>query len=342
MTSQPAAAVPRQPVCAAEMAGAGGGDPAERVSRRAPAVEHATAVRRVQSGMGTEALFRAFVANVQLTAPQRRTAETSAWGVINAVAARYWGGAAVKGAILGAYGKKLAVRPPRDVDVYVELPWATKARVDALMGNVQSRLLAEVRTHLLDRYPRTAISADGPTVWVPFDAFAVEVVPAFAFDDATYLIPDTIDGGRWKRTSPWSEIVRLDRVDEAAAGAARHLIQMLKVWQQVREVPLRSIELELLALEFIEGWPYRGCSWLFYDWLVRDFFAFLVGRANTFLDHPSAGERYFLVGGRGLAAKARRAYASAESARAAAAGNLFWGAASDWQDIFGRYFPNPA
>lgn len=287
------------------------------------------------------ATFERFLRAIQLTPTQRTLAEQSARGVIDCVSAAYWwpgvDPARPGGYVIGSYQRGVAVRPPRDVDVLVRLPWSTKDRVDALSGNVQSRLLADVRRHLRHRYPRTDIYADGPTVTVPFGTYAVEVVPAFEYDHTSYLIPDTSDGGRWRRAEPWGELVTLNRADEQSNGAARHLVQMLKTWQYEHAVPIKSFHLELLAIEFLDAWHYRRLGSTFYDWMVRDFFTFLLGRADAVLTHPHTGERMWLWDD--WVPDARRALRQATDACDFAEHKIDSLAIDKWRAVFGADFP---
>jgi hypothetical protein len=291
----------------------------------------------------THRTFEVFLNNIALTTAQRESAERSARSVIAAVSAAYWppgsSSADSTGSIIGSFGRKVSIRPPRDVDVLVPLPWSVKSRFDALSGNGQSRLLADVRAKLLGRFPRTEVFADGPTVTVPFGLFWVEVIPAFEFNNTSYFIPDTNNGGSWKRAEPWGELVHLDAIDETAKGAARHLIQMAKAWQQEHDVPLSSFRIELLALEFIRAWEYRGHGHTYYDWMIRDFLAHILRRADGVIAHPSTGEPLFLWDD--WVPRAERAHRQAVAACQYWANDLFYIACGEWQAIFGDDFPDP-
>ena len=50
---------------------------------------------------------------------------------------------------------------------------------------------------------------------------------------------------------------------------------MLKAWRRVHGVPIRPVALETLVVEFLSLWTYQRFSYLFYDWMVRDFFFWL-------------------------------------------------------------------
>ena len=59
-------------------------------------------------------------------------------------------------------------------------------------------------------------------------------------------------------------------------------------------MPIKSFQLELLAAEFIEQSPWRLKDWFYFDWIIRDFFAFLYHRANGTAFVPGTFEPIYL------------------------------------------------
>lgn len=66
---------------------------------------------------------------------------------------------------VGSYGRGTAI-DTSDIDVLIELPKAEYERFDYYKGNGQSRLLQVVKEAIINKYPRTNISADGQVVKV--------------------------------------------------------------------------------------------------------------------------------------------------------------------------------
>lgn len=134
--------------------------------------------------------------------------------------------------LVGSWSKNTAIRPPRDVDVYFKLPAAVYYRFDNYGNNKQSALLQELKATLERTYPTTTnIRGDGPVVVVSFGTYCVEVVPAFELNNYQYWVCDTKNGGAYKETAPWAEIVHIDEADKRNAYNLRPLIRMLKAWQ---------------------------------------------------------------------------------------------------------------
>ena len=113
---------------------------------------------------------------------------------------------------------------------------------------------------------------------------------------------------------------------------------MLKCWQTWCEVPLKSFHIELVASEFILQSPWRSKSWFYFDWLVRDFFAFLYQRADGFVFVHGTSEALAL--GDAWQSRAMSAYRRAVKAWAnSERDNLVQDAGNEWQKIFGTSIP---
>ncbi len=65
---------------------------------------------------------------------------------------------------------------------------------------------------------------------------------------------------------------------------------MMKRWQRENNVPLKSFQIERLAIEFAATSDNRQRDHFWYDWMVRDFLAYLCGRANTYIYMPGTNE----------------------------------------------------
>lgn len=242
--------------------------------------------------------------------------------------------------MIGSWGKNTAIRPPRDVDLYFLLPPMMYHRFEGYLWNRQSALLQEVRNVLGVTYPDTVMRGDGQVVVVRFGSYAVEVVPAFLLQNGRYWICDTHDGGTYKQTDPWAEIQHIDAVDQINNHNLRPLIRMLKVWQEYCSVPITSFQLELLAAEFLEQSPWRLRDFFWFDWIIRDVFAYLYHRANSIIVVPGTNE--FLPLGAAWQSRAETAYYRATRACDYEKDNLVVAAGEEWQKIFGQQIPRAA
>ena len=123
---------------------------------------------------------------------------------------------------VGSYGRGTAINTS-DLDVLVELPDFEFEHLNSLQGNVQSRLLQDVKDAILDTYPRTEVKGDGQVVVVNFsDDMRFEIVPAFIqigwLGYPVYKYPDTHMGGRWLSTNPFAEQEAMREKNEVSGG----------------------------------------------------------------------------------------------------------------------------
>ena len=283
--------------------------------------------------------FRQFHENISLTLLQKVDGRKKLNGVLSCLNQYYYGHSSeeANGVLIGSWGKDLATRPPRDVDVYFELPPDVYYRFENRLGNRQSALLQEVRGVLLPTYSGTTIQADRHVVLVGFGSYAVEVVPAFLLTDGCYWVCDTEGAGRYKVSNPRTEARYIDGVDRDCNGNLRPLIRMLKAWQSYCSVPIKSFHLELVAAEFFLQCPWRLYDYFWFDWITRDFFAYLCLKASLSLAIPGLNEHIHL--GNDWQSRALTAWSRASKACDFDKANLIDAAGEEWQKIFGTDLP---
>jgi hypothetical protein len=283
--------------------------------------------------------FETFLREIELLPNERSDAEAKALRIAKSLFAAYNPGVDFSPscyAIVGSYGKGTAARPRTDLDMIFVLPNNEYPRINGIQGNKQSYLLQEVKTVLLDTFPSTDIKGDGPVVKVPFSTYYLEVVPVFRWEGDLFITPHTKNGGSWGHTNPASEINWLKDVDNVSLGKATHLVKMLKAWKQECNVELRSICLEIAATIFLNQWPERQKTMVYYDFMVRDFFAFLLRYVNG--SAKPAGITEWIPLGDAWASKAQSAYDRAVKACAYEQNDQEFSAALEWQKIFGSKF----
>lgn len=241
------------------------------------------------------------------------------------------------GLLVGSWGKQTQVRPSNDVDSFFILPSAVKTRFDARTGNIQSQLLQEVKSVLEDTYSQTRIRGDGQVVVIDFNTITLEIVPVFRSTGASFTMPDTNDGGRWKNVDPSAQIAQIEATDLAMNGNVRAVAQMMKHWRNEHNVPLKSFAIELLVSQFLPARGNGDHDTFWYDYYVRDFLKYLCSQANGYLVIPGTYELYYL-GNEWLT--------RAETARDIAVQACHWEyhdydvtAGQEWQKIFGTRIP---
>jgi hypothetical protein len=283
--------------------------------------------------------FRTFLANLAITPPQREDGNTKHAGVRACLNRHYYGTSSetANSFLIGSWGKGTQVRPSRDIDILFLLPGSVWQRYQQRDGNKQSQLLQEVKEVLAATYSQTTMRGDGQVISIPFNTMPIELSPGFRCQDGTIIICDTNDGGRYKTSTAEVEESELSASDRQWNGNTRALALMVKQWQREQNVPLKSFVLERLALHFLAQWSYSHHDVFWYDWMIRDFFEWLLQFVNGNLTMPLTREVIPL--GKEWQVRAQRAHANAVSACEHEYGNRGRLAGEDWQKIFGVEIP---
>ena len=288
---------------------------------------------------GVTARFRTFHDNLRLTDGQIGEGTDHHSGVRKSLNNHYYGVASpsANSFLIGSWGKYTRTRPPRDIDLYFVLPYAVYQRFELYRGNKQSALLQEIKGVLQYTYPNTDLRGDGQVVVAGFNQMSVEVVPAFALPNGQYAICDTHNGGQYKTAGPKAEINHITTVNKDCNNNLRPLIMMMKAWQSHCNIPMRSFWIELVAADFLQQSQWRMNGYFYYDWIMRDFFAYLYHKANQWVSVPGTGERMAL--GDAWQSRAEAAYNRAVKACDYEMKDWIHLAGEEWQKIFGTQIP---
>lgn len=244
-------------------------------------------------------LFQAFDKAIALDDESKERGIGRIVDCASALTAKYYPDARTsdKITLIGSLAKNTSVRPLADADVLFRMPAGTWSRFDDYAGNGQSALLQEVRETLRSRYPRTDIRGDGPVVVVDFsDQPAVELVPGVLVSDGSTIlyaeawVPVTRGGGDWEKADYGAELRALDAADGPAKGQLRRLLRYMKIWRRHRNAWIKSIVLELMAIDFMKTWDKSQTSFTYDDWLVRDFLRYMVNNFTTTYYLPGSGK----------------------------------------------------
>jgi hypothetical protein len=236
--------------------------------------------------------FKGLLNDLAPTPAQIEDGMTKQAGIRACLNRHYWGTASetANSMLIGSWGKQTRVRPSRDVDILFLLPPHIFHQYQTRSGNKQSQLLQEVKSILAATYSQTSVRGDGQVVVIPFNTTPVEVAPGFRCTDGSIIVCDTNNGGRYVTSTAEAEAYDLHVADTAVNGNARALARMMKRWQREKNIPLKSFQIERLAIEFLRSWAYSKNGLFWYDWMVRDFLAYLVTRAGTNLIMPGTAD----------------------------------------------------
>lgn len=244
---------------------------------------------------------------------------------------------------VGSYGRNTAISGFSDVDLIFQLPYSVYKQYNDYSGNGQSALLQSVKTSIERTYSTTNIRADGQVIQVPFtDGIIFEVVPAFENNDGSFTFPNANDGGSWKITNPRPEIKAIRDRNAATNGNLVPLCRMMRDWKNKWSVPIGGLLIDTLAYQFIETWEHRDKSYVYYDYMCRDFFKWMAAQDENqeWWRAPGSGQ---YVWGKGLFQyKAKRCYNLSLEAieHEMATPKREWSAKQKWREIFTTNFPD--
>ena len=245
---------------------------------------------------------------------------------------------------VGSYGRNTATHGTSDVDMIFRLPYSIYEQYDRYSGNGQSALLQAVRTSVKKTYSVTNIGADGQVILIPFDdGITFELVPAFANKDDSYTFPDSNGGGSWKTTNPKPEIAAIRTRNTVCNNNLVPLCRMMRCWKKEWGVPIGGLLIDTLAYQFIADWEYRDKSYLYYDYMCRDFLDFMACQPAEQEYWRAPGSGQWVYAGKGqFQYRAKRCYNLARQAieHETATPKREASAKQTWRQIFGTSFPN--
>lgn len=241
---------------------------------------------------------------------------------------------------VGSMGRNTAIPTVSDVDLIYVLPNQIYHQYNAYAGNKQSALLSAIRTTIRKTYKASDVFGDGQVVVIAFDdGVTYELLPAFLNTEGGYTFPDSNNGGSWRNCKPKHEMEAFASRNTACNGNLVELARMARAWRDCNNVPMNGMLIDTLAYQFIEAWAHRKQSYLYYDFMTRDFFNFLAnqnGQQEYWLA-PGSGSYVYRKGT--FEFKARQAELRCLEAITHQQSGREWSAKQKYREIYGTSFP---
>ena len=187
------------------------------------AMENWFCAGHMESRMSTADMFSEFISNLAISNTESISLR---YGELTAALNKTFRDTGSKTANtlqVGSFGRKTGVNGISDLDMLYIMP---KSKWDTYQDSKQLKLLQDVKTSILSRYPKTNVRVDRLVVTVTYADFHVEVQPVFEQDDGTFKYPDTKNGGSWKITMPREEMTAVAELDVEKNSNLRRLCKM--------------------------------------------------------------------------------------------------------------------
>jgi len=239
---------------------------------------------------------------------------------------------------VGSYGRDTDIHVS-DIDMLFILPYKVYEQYNKHNGNGQSALLQAVRNSIQKTYDKTYIKADGQVIGLNFvDGICFEIVPCFVNKNDSFTFPNSNNGGSWKVTNPKPEIKAINEKNKELNKNLKRLCRMARAWKDKHNVPMGGLLIDTLAHNFLKDWEYRDKSYLYYGFMVRDFFKYLKGQNKEQSYWLAVGSSQYIWRKGNFEAKASKAYNLVLEAIKAENSEYEYIANQKWREVFGEKF----
>lgn len=292
--------------------------------------------------MSVSTNFETFCKDLLISSTLRSTISTRYLNICTRLNKDFWNVTATSGGrYIGSFGRNTANGWISDIDMLFELPWSTYTKYNNYITNGQSALLQDVRKSIAVTYPSTTVKGDGQIVLVKFaDGMEIEVLPVFKNTDGSYTYADSNGGGSWKNTNPVPEINSIAYGDTITNYNLRHLCRMTRAWKFYCNVPIKGLLIDTLAYRFLTNWSYRDKSYLYYDWMCRDFFEYLKNQTTNQTIWYAVGSGQSIYNPDNFRYKATVAFNKSKEAIQYQTDNKEWSSKQKWREIYGNRYPS--
>ena len=291
--------------------------------------------------MSVSKKFKTFNENIRISEDNAWTISYRYKQITKRLNLDYWGweSETLHSLYVGSYGRDTDIHVS-DVDILFQLPYHIYEQYNNHQGNGQSALLQAVKKSLQKTYTTSYLKGDGQIIGLDFsDGISFEIVPCFINDNDSFTYPDTNNGGSWKTADPKPEIKEIREKNIEWNYNLKRLCRMARAWKDEWSVPMGGLLIDTLAYKFLKDWNDKDKSYLYYDWMVRDFFIYLKDQDPDQNYWLAVGSYKYIWRDGNFEYKALRCYNIALEAMEYEAKEMHYSANLKWREIFGSKFP---
>lgn len=287
--------------------------------------------------------FKIFCSNLKMNSDDIFKIRNRYHKITKRINIEYWGSISDVNHSLyvGSYGRGTDIFVS-DIDMLIELPAEVYHRFNKYSGNKQSSFLQEVKGKLQKTYVSSYLKGDGQIIAINFsDGINFEVLPCFLNSDKkTYTHADSNNNGSWRVTNPKDEIQVVNEINNNTNKNYKRLCRMMRAWKYQCNVNISGILIDTLVYKFLKEYKYKDNSYLYYDWMSRDFFKYLKELDKLQTKWFVPGSSRYIFECNNFSYKASLAYNKSLEAIEAESKEYFNTAKSKWREIYGKKFPS--
>lgn len=293
--------------------------------------------------MGVAEKFQTFCTNLRMSQDVVSDVSSRYKQITKRLNLDYYGNASetLHSLYVGSYGRGTATHVS-DIDMLFILPVSLYIQYGAYTSNGQSALLQAVKNSICKTYSTSYLGADGQVIKLDFtDGICYEIVPCFLNNDGkSFTFPDSNDGGKWCVTNPKPEIAEVTSANILWNNNLKRLCRMARAWKDKWDVPIGGLLVDTLAYNFLKSWQYKDKSFLYYDFMTRDFFEFLKNQNEVQNYWLSPGANQYVWRKGKFEYKALQCYNLSQKAIEYETNNQDYSANLKWREIYGAKFPS--
>ena len=115
---------------------------------------------------------------------------------------------------------------------------------------------------------------------------------------------------------------------------------MARAWKRTWTVPIGGLLVDTFAHNFLGNWKYRDKSYIYYDWMSRDFFSYLMDQVPTQTYWLAPGSNQYVWRTGDFEYKAKRCYNISLEAIEAGTKGFEYPRNQQWRELYGTNFPS--
>jgi hypothetical protein len=141
----------------------------------------------------------------------------------------------------------------------------------------------------------------------------------------------------WKNTNPRAEQNAINNLNNNCHNNLKSLCKMVRAWKNHVGVGIGGLLIDTLCFNFIQGSDYQNKGYLYYDFLVRDFFLYMSkqNKDQTFWYAPGSNQKVYKK--ENFIGKAKKAH---KKCLEAIENQKYKKSYQLWKEVFGKPFPS--